>query len=91
MLPVGLHLHEHNLPFCRNVGDNIQFTTPVPTTRPHIPANDPPPDPLQMRGGDILPPAATPDTGVHVPYGGRIHIADHHFNKSPDHDHSPIP
>jgi hypothetical protein len=91
MSPVGFHLHEYDLTFSRNICDNVQFATSVPTARPHIPPNDAPAHSLQMRSGDILTPATAPNTGVHVLYSGRMFIAKDSFNKLSDHFHPPIP
>ena len=88
---MGLHLHKHNLPFSRDICDNVQFATSVPTAWSHIPPDDAPAHSLQMRSGDILPPATTPDTGICVPYSDRMFIAKNSFNERSNHFHPPIP
>lgn len=85
MSPVSFHLHKYDLTFRRDICDNVKLTASVPAAWPHIPPNDAPAHSLQMRNGDILAPAATPDTGVHVPYSGRMSIAKDSFNNLSDH------
>ena len=88
---MGFHLHKHNLPFSRNICDNVQLATSVPTAWSHIPPNDPPAHSQQMRSGDILTPAAAPYTGICAPHSDRMFIAKNSFNERPNHFHPPIP
>jgi hypothetical protein len=90
MTAMGLHLHEHDLPFGRNIRHDIQLASPVAFAWADIPPDYPPSDAPQMRRRDILAPAATLNAAVHAWRRHGRFDACQFFNKFPDHRLSPI-